>query len=72
MLDTILLPYLITGSEHIGDVLPENYKKLVVYAVCITLLTFVRMCSDSKFTAAGEDSQMGGRLSNLISTNKLA
>ena len=69
MLDTILLPYLITGSEHIGDVLPENYKKLVVYAICITLLTFVSNVFFSEFTAAGEDSQMGGRLSNLISTN---
>jgi hypothetical protein len=68
----IVLLYLITGPEHNGDALPENYKKLVVYAVCITLLKFFRICAFQDFTAAGEDSQMGERLSNLISTNKVA
>jgi hypothetical protein len=29
---------LIIESEQKGDALPENYKKLFVYAVCITLL----------------------------------
>jgi hypothetical protein len=70
--DYILLLYLITGPERYGDALPENYKKLVVFAVCITPLKFVRICAFQNFTAAGEDSQMGERLSNLISTNKVA
>ena len=28
MLDHMLSPYLITGSEHNGDALPKNYKGL--------------------------------------------
>jgi len=28
VLDHILSPYLITGSEHNGDALPKNYKGL--------------------------------------------
>ena len=28
MLDHMLSPYLITGSEHNGDALPKNYKAL--------------------------------------------
>jgi len=45
VLDYILLLYLITGSQHNGDILPENYKKVVAYSVCVTLLTFIRMFS---------------------------
>jgi len=72
VLDYILLLYLINGSEHNGNSLPENCKKLVIYAVFITLLKFIRMCAFQNLLRPERIRRCVERLSNLISTNKLA